>query len=89
MAKIALLINEKPDKFDKDLQCFSYKGEGSPIENVTVEMMKNKMYIEITKYVKADSYEDAIGKQVFSNAINKALLIHILSYSESVSITKV
>ena len=89
MAKIALLINEKPDKSDKDLQCFSYKGEGSPIENVTVEMMKNKIYIEITKHVKADSYEDAIGKQVFSNAINKALLIHILSYSEPVSITKV
>jgi len=89
MAKNALLIPEKPDKSDKDLQCFSYKREGSSEENITVKMMKDKIYIETTQYVNADSYEDAIGKQVFSNAINKALLIHILSYSESVSITKV
>ena len=74
MAKIALLINEKPDKSDKDLQCFSYKGEGRPIENVTVEMMKNKIYIEITKHVKADSYEDAIG------SLNQ-LVIQCLEYA--------
>ncbi len=74
MAKNALLIPEKPDKSDKDLQCFSYKREGSSEENITVKMMKDKIYIETTQYVNADSYEEAIG------SLNQ-LVIQCLEYA--------